>query len=433
MEISLIGVIVGLVVAVVMITMKLSPVMSLFLGAVTGALVGGASIGDTLQNVIIWGGQSVMGVNVRITVAGVLAGVLIESGAAEVIARTIVDKLGAKRAVLSMTLSCMILTGVGIFNTISIVMLSPLALSVGQKTNISKISMLLALSGGSKAGNILSPNPNAVAVAEGFNLTLSEVMVGGFIPGLVALVVTVFIASRVKLMNRGPMVAENEVDKVDTEANSGLPSFAKAVSGPAVAVCLLVISPIGNILGIEALRAFQIDSFFILPFAGVVGALIMGKRKQLLSYINAGVMRMMPVTLLLTGAGAIGGLIQFSVVPSMLADGIIAVGLPGFILAPVSSALMGSATGSAVTGAILATNAFAETLTVGFGVEALAAAVMLHAGCMFIDVMPHGNIFLASRESMKMEVKDRMFLVPLEAAIGGIMMLSAIIMYGVIL
>jgi len=421
--ISFYGVLLGLAVAVILIILKLSPVAALLSGAVIGSLVGGATLAYTLQHVVISGTASVMGVNARIIAAGVLAGVLIESGAAETIARAIVDKLGEKRSVLAIALAGMIITAAGIFITITVIMLSPLALSVGQKAKISKASIILALSGGAKAGNIISPNPNTVAVAETFGISLSDAMIGGFIPAVIGLAAVVLLAGR--LIHKGGEVKDTDVDNAAGVAEA--PSLAKAICAPLIAIALLMISPVGNIFNIDFMRGFQIDAFFILPVSAVTGAIIMGKAKKIIAYTNSGITRMMPIVLLLAGAGAIGGLITGSQVPSMLTYTMSALGIPSMLLAPLSGSVMAFAAGSAVTGTILASSAFAETI-LGFGVAPVAGAVMLHAGAMFIDVMPHGNIFLGSKESMKMEMGERLKIVPYEAAVGGVMVLAATVM-----
>ena len=59
----------------------------------------------------------------------------------------------------------------------------------------------------------------------------------------------------------------------------------------------------------------------------------------------------------------------------------------------------------------------------------MAAAVMLHAGGGFLDVMPHGNIFLASQQAMKCTMAERLKVVPFEAAVGGMMTLAAVLLY----
>ena len=87
------GALIGLALAIILILKKLDPVYALFLGAIIGALIGGASAMGTIQ-IMIKGTQSVMGTVLRVLAAGVLAGVMMDSGAAETLARTIINKLG---------------------------------------------------------------------------------------------------------------------------------------------------------------------------------------------------------------------------------------------------------------------------------------------------------------------------------------------------
>lgn len=75
---------------------KFNPVYSLFFGAIVGCLIGGASLSDTVA-VLLNGTQSIMGTAIRVLAAGMLAGVMMESGAAESIANAIVQKLGEKK------------------------------------------------------------------------------------------------------------------------------------------------------------------------------------------------------------------------------------------------------------------------------------------------------------------------------------------------
>ena len=96
----------------------------------------------------------------RILAAGVLAGVLIESGAANSIAETITNKLGETRALLALALATMILTAVGVFVDVAAITVSPpIALALSRRSDLSKAVILLAMIGGGKAGNIMSPNP----------------------------------------------------------------------------------------------------------------------------------------------------------------------------------------------------------------------------------------------------------------------------------
>ncbi|MCY9150125.1 SLC13 family permease, partial [Bacillus haynesii] len=119
--------------------------------------------------------------------AGVLAGVLIQSGSAAVIAETIVNKIGEKRALLALTLATAILTTVGVFVDVAVITVAPIALAIARRTFISKAAILLAMIGGGKAGNIMSPNPNAIAASDAFHVPLTSVMAAGIIPAIFGL------------------------------------------------------------------------------------------------------------------------------------------------------------------------------------------------------------------------------------------------------
>src|SRR5674536_145945 len=94
----------------------------------------------------------------RILTAGVLAGVLIESGAASKIAETIVDKIGESNSLVALAIATLVLTSVGVFIDVAVITVAPIAMSIASRANLSKASILIAMIGGGKAGNIMSPN-----------------------------------------------------------------------------------------------------------------------------------------------------------------------------------------------------------------------------------------------------------------------------------
>ena len=115
------------------------------------------------------GAKNIIPAVLRILAAGVLAGVLIESGGAARIADTIVGKLGEVRALLALAVATMILTSVGVFVDVAVITVAPIALLIAERANISRFAVLLAMIGGGKAGNVMSPNPNTIAAADAFH------------------------------------------------------------------------------------------------------------------------------------------------------------------------------------------------------------------------------------------------------------------------
>ncbi|EJP85733.1 GntP family permease [Bacillus cereus] len=427
--ISWIGALIGLALAIALILFRLAPTYSLILGAIVGAFIGGADFVQTVT-ILVTGTQSVMGTVLRILAAGVFAGVMMESGAAETIAKVIVDKLGGTKAMLSLALATMIITAVGVFIPVAILIVAPIALSVGNKMGYSKVAVLVALSGGGKAGNIISPNPNTIAAASGFNLDVNQVMLGGLVPAIFGVAVAVILASFIKY--KGTKITDAEAAELEQASSANLPALSKALVTPIIAIVLLMISPLGSIIGIDFLAKLKIDSLFILPFAGVIGSLALGKKNQILNYCTAGLNRMTPTILIIIGAGAIGGLITASTLPQEVVALVNSSGISGTFLAPISGALMAAASASTSTGVILATGSFSDAI-LATGVGPLSAAVMIHTSATVIDHLPHGNYFHVSRDAMKMSMTDRMKTVVFESMVGLTMTIVAIIMYGFIL
>lgn len=413
--VTAVGAVVALSVAIVLILKKVQPAYGMLIGALVGGLIGGADLSQTVS-LMIGGAQGITTAVMRILAAGVLAGVLIESGAASTIAETIVKKLGETRALLALVLSTMILTSVGVFVDVAVITVSPIALALAKRGDLSKPAILLAMIGGGKAGNIMSPNPNAIAASDAFHLPLTSVMAAGILPAIFGIILTYFLAKR--LINKGSKVADNEVSANNLQ---NLPAFLPAITAPLCAIILLALRPIADI---------KIDPLIALPLGGLVGALAMGKLKQVNQFATSGLLKMSPVAVMLLGTGALAGIIANSGLKDVLIEALTASGLPSYLLAPISGALMSLATASTTAGTVVASNVFSATL-IELGVSALAGAAMIHAGATVFDHMPHGSFFHATGGSVNMDMKERLKLIPYETAVGLIMTIVSTLVFGV--
>lgn len=423
-DISWIGAIVGIIIAVVLIMKKMNPLYALTLGAIIGAILGGANLNQTVD-ILINGSQSVMSTIIRVLAAGIFAGIMMESGAAISIANTIVSKLGVKYSIVALAMATMIITAVGVFIPVAVLIVSSIALEVGKETNISKLSLLLAMSGGGKAGNIISPNPNTIAAAGGFDVQLSSVMMYGFVPAIVGLIMTIFLATMIK--SKGEFVSDNDLTTKNNTTD--LPTFLRSIVTPIVALFLLMIGPIGTILHIEFLSKFSLDALYVLPIAGVVGLFAMKKSSHLVQYMTSGLNRMTPTVLVLIGAGTIGGVITASDLSIQVVDLIEKSGLSGILLAPIAGILMAAGAASTSTGVILASGSFSQAI-LDVGVAPLAGAVMVHTGATVIDHLPHGTYFHVTGDSMKLDIKQRLKIVGYEMLVGLAMTVVATVFYG---
>lgn len=415
-QITTLGALLGLVVAIVLIIKKVQPVYSLILGAVVGGLVGGAGIEGTVS-VMISGAKDIMPAILRIVTSGVLAGVLIKTGAAAKIADQIVKSLGEKRALFAIALSTMILTAVGVFIDVAVITVAPIALAIAKKLGYSPMVILLAMIGGGKAGNIVSPNPNTIAAAENFGVELSSLMVANIIPAIVGLVVTVMLTSLLNKKYKG--VQETKIEEVEEVE---LPSFFAAIIGPIVTIILLSLRPLVGI---------SIDPLIALPVGGIVGVLVMGKGKNINEYLTFGLSKMMPVAILLIGTGTVAGIIKASGLQATTIGVLNALNMPAFVLAPISGILMCAATASTTSGSTIASATFSQAI-VGVGISPIGGAAMVHAGATVLDHLPHGSFFHATAGATGMSIGQRLKLIPYESLVGLSMTLVSTIMWGII-
>lgn len=412
--ITSIGAVLGLAVAIFLILKKIHPVYALLAGAILGGVIGGASMQDTI-NFMFAGSKEILPAVLRVLAAGVLAGVLMESGASITIAETIIKSVGEKRILLALALSTFILTASGVFIYVAVITVAPIALTLGLRTGASKAAILLAMIGGGKSGNIISPNPNTIAAADTFKLELTSVMVAGILPALLGIIATAFLAHL--LYTKGDRVPETEVHY----QHGQLPSFASSIAGPVIAILLLALKPLANI---------QIDPMIALPTGGIAGALLMGKIKNLNKYATSGLEKTLGVAVLLLCTGCIAGIIANSTLKDIITQGLQVSGLPAYLLAPLAGILMSAATASTTSGTAVACTVFGPTV-LSLGVLPLAAAAMMHAGATVLDHLPHGSFFHATSGSVFMDIRRRLQLIPYETVIGLVLTIGSTLLFGV--
>ena len=416
--VSYLGAIAGLIIAIIGIIYKIAPVYSLILGALIGGLLGGATLPETVT-LIISGAAGIIPAVMRILTAGVLVGVLVKSGATTRIGLSVIKLFGEKNVAgvfCALTMAGVVLTAVGVFIDITVITLAPIALDVAGRLKLSRSTVLFALIGGGKAGNMMSPNPNTIAGAEAFKIDLLTLMGANIIPAIVAIVCTVIIAI---FLNKK---FTDKVENTEQISEQDLPSLITALVAPFIAIMLLVLRPVTGIV---------VDPLIALPVGGIVGCLAMGKMKDINESIQFGLSRMGGVALLLLGTGAIAGIIKGSDITQVFIAFLQNIGVSIAFLAPLAGILMSFATASTTAGTAVAANTFGAVLLEA-GVNPLAAAATIHSGATVLDHMPHGSFFHATAGAVNMESKDRIKLIPYESLVGLIMTGVSWIIYFII-
>lgn len=411
---SALAALIGLCISIVLIIRKVSPIFSLMLGAVVGGLLAGWGLETTVAH-MIGGVKDITPAIVRILAAGVLTGMLVKTGAATTIAKSIIRALGEKYIYLALALSAMILTAMGVFIDVAVITIAPIAIIMGCRLRLSKFKLLLAMIGGGKCGNILSPNPNTIIAAENFDAPLSSVMAAGIVPALIGLIITVFVI--VPLIPKGDLMVGDEATERENEET--LPALWRSLLGPIVTILLLSLRPIAGIV---------IDPMIALPVGGVIGILATGKWRDTAACLTYGLDKMSGIAILLVGTGTLAGIIKASAIKDVLVGLLAGWSNGGTFMAPIAGALMSAATASTTAGATIASASFAEAIMAA-GVAAVWGAAMTNAGATTLDHLPHGSFFHATGGSMGFSVNERLRLIPYETLVGLVLTLGSIGMY----
>ena len=414
---SALAAVIGLLLSIVLIIRKVSPVFSLMLGAIVGGLLAGWGLETTVAH-MIGGVKDIAPAIVRILAAGVLTGMLVRTGAATTIAKSIIKALGEKYIYLALAISAMILTGMGVFIDVAVITIAPIAIIMGCRLHLSKFKLLLAMIGGGKCGNILSPNPNTIIAAENFDAPLSSVMAAGIVPAIIGLIITVFVI--VPLIPKGDLMVGDEATERDNQ--EALPALWRSLLGPIVTIILLALRPIAGIV---------IDPMIALPVGGIVGIVATGKWRETAACLTYGLEKMSGIAILLVGTGTLAGIIKASAIKDVLVGMLAGWSSGGTFIAPIAGALMSAATASTTAGATIASASFGEAILAA-GVAAVWGAAMTNAGATTLDHLPHGSFFHATGGSMGFSVNERLRLIPYETLVGLILTLGSIGMYFIV-
>ena len=411
---SSLGALAGLVVAIVLIIFNAPPFYGLIFGAFLGGILGGGGL-DATVSATVSGIQGMTRPIFLILTSGVLIGAMIKSGSTEKLAESIVEAFGVKRAIPAIALAAAFLCVAGVFVDIALIAVAPIALAVGRKANLNKESVALAMLGGGKAGNLISPNPSTIATAEAFNVELTSLMAKSVVPALAAFLMTILLARLLARRKNGQPVRLTDVE----ESFGNLPSLAQAAAGPFVALFLLSLRPLFGI---------SVDPIVALPTGGLACLIATRRVRETFETTKYGLSRVSGVAILFVGAGAVAGIIGASTLGQDFVQTLRAFHIDAYMIAPLAGVLFSGATASTTAGATLAAQTFAGTLTAQ-GIPALDAASMTNAGATTLNSFPHGSFFLSTADATLMSFGKRLRLVPYEALVGATSAATATVLF----
>lgn len=390
--ISVIALLVGIALLIFLVVKtKIQAFPALILTAIVIGLLSGLPTDKTVSAVSTGFGSTLASIGIVIGLGCIMGKFMEKSGAVKRMALTILKKVGIKRADIVLGVTGL-LVSIPVFCDSGFVILSSLAKEFSRLTRKSMILMGGILGMGLYITHFLvPPTPGPLAVCGAFNIDIGEFILFGLLLAIPLFIVAVFYFRWVSKKNPD-IIPEREdedlkkltpeqlavVKKIDAKQKSGqelsnadfdtlLNDEQLPGTGISFAVLLvpIVLILINTIIGMLKITGFA-KSFFALVGSPICAMFIsvlmsiyllcrkMGKNEAVktieASLADAGLI------VFVTGAGgALGGVIKATGVGTLMANSIVAAGLPAILVPLLVGTLLrfpqGSGTAAMVTGA----------------------------------------------------------------------------------
>lgn len=357
-----IAAVIGLVILLALIIrFKVPAMIAILLGAVLIGLGAGMSFDQIVKAVDDGIGNTLKGIALLVGLGSMFGAILEISGGAQVLAVTMVDKLGERRAAWALAITGLVIA-IPVFFDAGLIILIPLAFSLARRTGRSSLSYAIPLLAGLAVGHaFIPPTPGPVLVASMLGVDLGWVILIGIVCGIAAIIVAGPLwGSYCGRKYFIPVPGDPAPDKARPEK---LPSFLTVVLIILVPLVLIILKSVSGVVDALAparsVIGFLGEPFVALTIATLLAMVLLGYRH---GYTAAELEKVMtkalePVGLILlvtACGGVLRYILQYSGLGEIIGNAVASASLPLVIVAFVVAALVRISVGSATVAMTMA-------------------------------------------------------------------------------
>ena len=350
-----IAAVIGLVILLALIIrFKVPAIIAILLGAVLIGLGAGMSFDQIVKAVDDGIGNTLKGIALLVGLGSMFGAILEISGGAQVLAVTMVDKLGERKAAWALAITGLVIA-IPVFFDAGLIILIPLAFSLARRTGRSSLSYAIPLLAGLAVGHaFIPPTPGPVLVASMLGVDLGWVILVGIVCGIAAIIVAGPLwGSYCGRKYFIPVPGDPAPDKARPEK---LPSFLTVVLIILVPLVLIILKSVSGVVDALAparsVIGFLGEPFVALTIATLLAMVLLGYRH---GYTAAELEKVMtkalePVGLILlvtACGGVLRYILQYSGLGEIIGNVVASASLPLVIVAFVVAALVRISVGSA--------------------------------------------------------------------------------------
>ena len=405
---AFISIILGIVLLLLLVAVvKLDTFISFMLVCLFVGITEGLSVVDTMS-AIQKGIGNTMGSLVMILGFGAMLGKLVaESGAADAITNTLVDKFGLKYIQIALIITGFIV-GIPMFYTVGFVILVPLVIAIAAKTKLPLLYIgLPMLASLSVTHGFLPPHPAPTAIGQMYSADLGLVLVYGIIAGIPAILAAKFLLSKTMMKINPPLLKEYIVERDDRYP---IPSLAVClmvalfpvilIAGSSIAKLAIGENSIINTIGNPAI-AMLLAVLVAIYFLGIRTGRSMTEVTKILSAAVSGVAM---VLLIISGAGALKQVMIETQISDRLGESLMSLGVSPIILAWLIAAIIRVSVGSATVSGMTAAGIMLPMVGAS-GVSPELLVLAIGAGSIFFSHVNDGGFWLF-KEYFNVSIKE---------------------------
>jgi len=306
-----------------------------------------AGVGKTLGHIALAGALGTM-----------LGKMMAESGGAEQVARTLINRFGERNAHWAMVCIAF-LVGLPLFFEVGFVLLVPIAFTVARRVGVSILMVGLPMVAGlSVVHALVPPHPAAMMAVLAYNASVGQTVLYAILIGIPTAIIAgplyaKFIVPRIHLPAENPL----ERQFIEREPRSRLPSFALTMGTILLPVVLMMIGGWANLIstpgsGFNQFLLFIGNSVIALLVATLVSFWTLGlaqgfNRESILKFTNECLAPTASITLLVGAGGGLNRILVDAGVTNEILGLAHAFNLSPLVMGWLFAALMRIATGSA--------------------------------------------------------------------------------------
>ena len=394
----LIAAAVGIIVLLVLIIrFKLHPVISMMIAAIVigvGAGMPLTMISETVEKGV---GKTLQGIALLVGLGSMFGGILEVSGGAQRIAKTLIDRLGQRKAGVALGITGLVI-GTTVFFEAGVVVLIPLAFSVAKQTKKSTLYYAIPLLAGLASGYaFVPPSAGSVLVADSLGVSLGVMIMVGIPTALICMIVAGVVWGRF-IGNRIFTGLPVNVEEIKDDSRE-LPPFGLVLGVILIPLILILISTVSKYMpipeGEQNVLSVIGKPFLALTVAILAAMYFLGIRRgytgaQLKKILDHSLRPVGMILLVIASGGVIRWMLQDSGLGYIIGPALEKSGMPLILVAFFIALLVRASVGSSMVAMTMASGIMA-TMPAVMATSVLYRAAMCCAICGGATALSHVN------------------------------------------